>query len=114
MAKVTSKLQVTIPKSLAQRCGIQSGDEIEWSSAGDGIRLAAASTSPDLSSIENRLELFDAATARQKKRQRGKRRTVSDERGWTREDLYDRGRSPGKSCARRASKTSGSSRPSKK
>ena len=93
MAKVTSKLQVTIPKSLAQRCGIQSGDEIEWSSAADGIRLAPASTKPDASSIENRLELFDAATARQKKRQRGKRRAVSGERGWTREDLYDRGRS---------------------
>jgi AbrB family looped-hinge helix DNA binding protein len=93
MAKVTSKLQVTIPKSLAQRCGIQSGDEIEWSSAANGIRLAPARTKADVSSIENKLELFDAATARQKKRQRGARRGVAGERGWTREDLYDRGRS---------------------
>jgi AbrB family looped-hinge helix DNA binding protein len=90
MAKVTSKLQVTIPKSLAQRCGIQSGDEIEWSSAADGIRLVPANTRPDLS-IEGRLEIFDAASARPKKRQRGKRRAVSAERVWTREDRYDRG-----------------------
>ena len=93
MAKVTSKLQVTIPKALAQRCGIRSGDEIEWSSAANGIRLVPAGAKADVSSIENRLELFDAATARQKKRQRGTRRAVSAERGWKREDLYDRGRS---------------------
>jgi bifunctional DNA-binding transcriptional regulator/antitoxin component of YhaV-PrlF toxin-antitoxin module len=60
MAKVTSKLQVTIPKALAQQCGIRSGDDIQWSSAADGIRLAPASTKANVSSIENRLEFFDA------------------------------------------------------
>jgi bifunctional DNA-binding transcriptional regulator/antitoxin component of YhaV-PrlF toxin-antitoxin module len=30
MAKVTGKLQVTIPKSLTQRCGISAGDRIVW------------------------------------------------------------------------------------
>ena len=34
MSKVTSKLQVTLPKTIADRYGIQPGDEIEWSAAG--------------------------------------------------------------------------------
>jgi AbrB family looped-hinge helix DNA binding protein len=93
MAKVTSKLQVTIPKSLAQRCGIRSGDEIDWTAAADGIRLSPARSSSQSPSIDTRLELFDAATLRQKKRQRGKRRVASGDRGWVRADLYDRGRS---------------------
>jgi AbrB family looped-hinge helix DNA binding protein len=29
MGKVTSKLQVTVPKAIAQRYGIRPGDEIE-------------------------------------------------------------------------------------
>ena len=39
MSKVTSKLQVTIPKSVAERHRIRPGDEIRWASAGDGIRI---------------------------------------------------------------------------
>jgi AbrB family looped-hinge helix DNA binding protein len=93
MAKVTGKLQVTIPKSLAQRCGIRSGDEIEWASTADGIRLTPAATKPQSSSIETRLDLFDAATLRQKKRQRSRRGAISGERGRKRSDLYHRGRS---------------------
>ena len=30
MAKVTSKLQVTVPKAIADRFGIRPGDEIEF------------------------------------------------------------------------------------
>ena len=30
MAKVTSKLQVTLPKALADQYGIEPGDEIGW------------------------------------------------------------------------------------
>ena len=39
MAKVTSTLQVTVPKALADRYGIGPGDEIEWEAAGDVIRV---------------------------------------------------------------------------
>ena len=39
MAKVTSKLQVTVPKRLAERFEIAPGDEIEWEAAGDAIRV---------------------------------------------------------------------------
>ena len=38
MAKVTSKLQVTVPKALAERHGIAPGDEIDWQSAGSNHR----------------------------------------------------------------------------
>ncbi len=37
MAKVTSKLQVTIPKAIAHQYGIAPGDEIEFKAAGDMI-----------------------------------------------------------------------------
>ena len=39
MAKVTSKLQVTVPKALAEKYAIRPGDEIAWEAAGDVIRV---------------------------------------------------------------------------
>jgi len=94
MAKVTSKLQVTIPKTLADRSGIHPGDEIDWAESGDGLRIAPA-RARDSMTVELKLELFDSATARQKRRQRA-RKTVGvgvAGRGWTRADLYRDGRS---------------------
>jgi bifunctional DNA-binding transcriptional regulator/antitoxin component of YhaV-PrlF toxin-antitoxin module len=89
MAKVTSKLQVTLPKALAVRYGIRPGDEIEWQPAGDGIRIVARTQAapPD---VALRRRLFDLATERQ--RQRERERPMPREEGprdWTREDLYD-------------------------
>lgn len=40
MSKVTSKLQVTLPKRIAERHGIAPGDEIDFESAGETIRIA--------------------------------------------------------------------------
>ena len=94
MAKVTSKLQVTLPKAIADRYGITPGDEIEFQPAGDVIRLIppGGRTSTSLS-VAERLRLFDEATVRQEERQ--KRRSwpkpASGVRGWSREDLYTRG-----------------------
>jgi AbrB family looped-hinge helix DNA binding protein len=34
MSKVTGKLQVTLPKSIAERFNIKPGDQIEWEAAG--------------------------------------------------------------------------------
>lgn len=91
MSKVTSKLQVTIPKAIAERHGIRPGDEISWQSAGDVIRIATgAPARPD--TIEDRVELFDRATERQAERNRMRRPVGEGERGWTREELYIRGR----------------------
>ena len=39
MARATSKLQVTVPKTIAEQFAIRPGDEIDWIPAGDGIRV---------------------------------------------------------------------------
>jgi AbrB family looped-hinge helix DNA binding protein len=92
VAKVTSKLQVTIPKALAERFGIRPGDEITWEPAGDAIRIVPAAARPALA-LEDRLRLFDEATARQQRRNRrsGRARGPGTGRGWTRDELYTRG-----------------------
>ena len=93
MAKVTSKLQVTVPKAIATRYGIRPGDEIEWVPAGDAIRVVPAGRQARAADPEWRLKLFDAATERQRRRQSGgPRRRARGGRGWTREDLYDHAR----------------------
>lgn len=91
MAKVTSKLQVTVPKALAVRYGIEPGDEIAWEAAGDAMRVVPARRRSG-GSIASRLKLFDQATDRQRQRQAGVRVARAAERGWTREELYTRGR----------------------
>jgi AbrB family looped-hinge helix DNA binding protein len=99
MAKVTSKLQVTIPKRLADAYAIAPGDDIEFVEAGEGIRivLSGQRARTELSTAE-RLRLFDATTERQRRRDRasgvarpgpGKGGGKGD-RGWTREELYVR------------------------
>jgi AbrB family looped-hinge helix DNA binding protein len=93
MARVTSKFQVTIPRTIADQYGIEVGDELEFVPAGDVIRVVPAEARVERRSATERLELFDAATARQRQRQRQERRRGKKlERGWTREELYRRGR----------------------
>ena len=91
MAKVTSKRQVTVPKALADRYGIEPGAELEWQAAGDVIRVIPPGRRPPANSVETRLAVFDAATERQLTRQteRSGDRTRPADRGWTRDDLYD-------------------------
>jgi len=90
---VTSKLQVTLPKALAEQYRIKPGDEILWVSAGDAIRVVPAASKSHLEPVERRLALFDAATARLRaRRARGRRAKKHADRGWRREDLYVRGR----------------------
>ena len=93
MAKVTSKLQVTIPKALAEEVGLAPGDDILWSASGDVLRLTPTKEqAPD--TVAERLEIFDQASARQREREQSESpRKQPADRGWSREDLYDRGRS---------------------
>lgn len=91
MAKVTSKLQVTIPKALAREYGIEPGDEIEFQKAGHCIRiLPPKRRRMGIRSAKERLRLFDLMMAEQ--REREKRMTLPErtptDRGWKREDLY--------------------------
>ena len=95
MAKVTSKLQVTVPKAIAQRYGVQPGDDIRFEESGEVIRVvpADAGASTDGLDVAARLRLFDAATERQERREAGRQVRRGSTRGWTREDLYEHGRS---------------------
>ena len=95
MAKVTSKLQLTLPKAIADRYKIRPGDDLDWLPAGDAIRVVKreAEETPEPATTAERLRLFDQATARQRQREAklGKKKAVSHGRGWTREELYERG-----------------------
>jgi bifunctional DNA-binding transcriptional regulator/antitoxin component of YhaV-PrlF toxin-antitoxin module len=98
MSKVTSKLQVTLPRALAKQLGIKPGDDIAWEIAGEVMRIVPSarkvrSNSPDDASA--RLRLFDQATRRQRHREKSRKRELmiggKGGRGWTREELYTRG-----------------------
>jgi len=92
---VTSKLQVTLPKALATQYRIRPGDDILWVASGDAIRVVPARNELKAKdSAAARLKLFDQATERQRQRQRYRKRRpkAASHRGWTREELYDRGR----------------------
>jgi AbrB family looped-hinge helix DNA binding protein len=90
MSKVTSKYQVSIPKSLAEKIGIRVGDEIEWEEAAGTLRARASALPKAGFPVSERLRLFDDATARQEKRERARPLPRGKNRGWTREDLYRR------------------------
>jgi AbrB family looped-hinge helix DNA binding protein len=92
MARVTSKLQVTIPKVIAQLYGIEPGEEIEFLPAGDAIRVVPPTARESEADRAQRLDLFDRATERQQARQKTRETPAQpSERGWRREELYDRG-----------------------
>jgi bifunctional DNA-binding transcriptional regulator/antitoxin component of YhaV-PrlF toxin-antitoxin module len=94
MSKVTSKLQVTVPKALAVQYGIRPGDDIRFEAAGEVIRVVPTGkrTGMEGLDIDARLRLFDAATARQRIRDAGRQERPGDPRGWARKELYVRGR----------------------
>jgi bifunctional DNA-binding transcriptional regulator/antitoxin component of YhaV-PrlF toxin-antitoxin module len=106
MSKITSKLQLTVPKAIADQYQIRPGDNVEWVAAGDTIRVIhskATRQTQEGPTVEERLALFDKATERQREREanpdRGEipaERAIEPhkiERGWAREDLHTRGRS---------------------
>lgn len=103
MPKVTSKLQLTVPKKIADEYGIRPGDELEWIPAGESIRVQLMKKkvkSERELTVKQRVNLFDANTkwldelqARQlEDAKRNGKRITRNNRGWTREELYeDRG-----------------------
>ncbi len=95
MAKVTSKLQVTVPKAIADQYGIEPGQELEWLAGGDAIRVVPQrARETRAAQLARRVELFERATERQVQRQAGRRPAASSpaDRGWSRDELYERGR----------------------
>ncbi len=97
MSKVTSKLQVTLPKLIAEQIGIKPGDQIDWEVAGEIVRVIPVSKRRrNRKNLQARIRLYDGATRRQQERETSfdpaLLRAAHADRGWTREDLYSRGR----------------------
>ncbi|MBS3785981.1 MAG: AbrB/MazE/SpoVT family DNA-binding domain-containing protein [Gammaproteobacteria bacterium] len=93
MAKVTSKLQVTIPKAIAQAHGIKPGDKISFESAGEIIRVRSEiQPTKKVRSKAERMRLFNEMVERQREREKNRCFPTGfpkdDE--VTREALYDR------------------------
>lgn len=95
MSKVTSKLQITLPKRIAEQFGIKPGDEVEFVPAGDVIHVVPPGRrlKPQLSA-EERLRLFEGSTKWQQEyaKQLPLPAEPAKQRDWTREDLYTRGK----------------------
>jgi AbrB family looped-hinge helix DNA binding protein len=92
VAKVTGKLQITLPKALAERCGIRVGDELELRPVGQTIQIDKRAPRDASRLRRDRLAHFDDATARQRARNGAAQLVPAKSRGWTREELYVRGR----------------------
>jgi AbrB family looped-hinge helix DNA binding protein len=92
MPKVTGKLQLTVPKAIADQYGIRPGDELQLIAAGEAIRVIPAgknNRNEQERTVKERLELFDQATQRQRRRQAKAGKVVSPTaQGWKREELY--------------------------
>lgn len=95
MSRVTSKLQVTIPRRIAEQFSIKPGDDIDFVATAEGLRVVTAAR-PDATvlSVAERLRLFDEANERQRQRQASMTLPAESPagRGWTREELYTRGK----------------------
>lgn len=92
MSKVTGKLQITLPKRLAEIYGIRVGDEVEIVPAGESIAIVPARAARSMLSTEERLRSFDEASRRLEARARRVARAPAENRGWSRDELYSRGR----------------------
>ena len=92
MAKVTGKFQITLPKALVDQFGIRVGDELELRPVGRSIHIDSRSARDVTRRRHDGLVHFDQATKRQQVRQRAGSLPPARSRGWTREDLYVRGR----------------------
>src|ERR1700720_895920 len=68
IAKVTSKYQVTVPRTIAEKYHIRPGDDIDWMAAGEVIRVIPRDKQAAPEDRELRLRLFDQATERHRKR----------------------------------------------
>ena len=89
MSKVTSKLQVTIPKAIADRYRIRPGDEVRWEVREPGPMMVPATTTRPRLTPEERVALFDAEMARIERIQSRRKWPRLKKRDWKRADLYE-------------------------
>ena len=98
MTGVTGKFQITLPKRLVDTYGIRVGDEVELVAAGDSIVIVPARSCRQELSTEEQLRLFDATSQWLESREWPVTYASDEPRGWTREELYERGRPRGHQC----------------
>jgi bifunctional DNA-binding transcriptional regulator/antitoxin component of YhaV-PrlF toxin-antitoxin module len=101
MAKVTGKYQITLPKTVVDRCAIRIGENLQFYSVGESIQIKRQQSKDDQISRKERLAHFDKSTQRHNKRHSkhhsapGRKAaatpSATTSRGWKREDLYTRG-----------------------
>ena len=93
MVRVPSKLQATSPKALAAQLGVRPGDDVDWTISGNSLHVTPSKDRRQVLDLETRLRLFHQATDRQCRRRREATVALADgDRGWSRKDLYERGR----------------------
>ena len=91
-SKVTSKLQVTIPKAIADRFGIRPGGTIVWEVAGGGLRVTSPGRGRRLEAAERERLFRESIRASRAAEGAAINAAAAAKRGWTRDDLYeDRG-----------------------
>ena len=91
VSRVTSKLQVTLPKAIADAHDIRPGSEIQFESGIDCIRIVVGKSRSELS-LEEKLRLLKEARIRQQSRNKKFRHpTKPVRRDSRRDDLYERG-----------------------
>lgn len=89
MAKVTGKFQITLPKAAVTQSGIAVGDTLDIRVNGGALLVTRRTASGTGRGPREQLRHFDRATKRQHKRATAPKGAT---RGWTREELYTRGR----------------------
>ena len=89
---MTSKLQVTLPKPLAEQLGVRPGDEFDWEVSARALHIVPRGASSGLAAVD-RAARFRASVERQLRLQaeRGVVPQKEADRGWTRDELYDLG-----------------------
>jgi len=94
MSKVSSKYQITLPRELARSHRIEPGEHVYFEDAGSAIYLRRGKSEPcsGADALTENLGRFDAASERQAVRDRTWPVAAEppSDRGWTREELYQR------------------------
>ncbi len=90
--KVTSKLQVTIPKALATQLGIKPGDRLEWEMLGRALQMVPIRAGRRLRDQERSTRWAQMVKRGLARRDAacGAGPHATQGRGWTRAELYDR------------------------
>lgn len=92
--KVTSKLQVTIPKALATQLGIKPGDRLQWEMLGRALQMVPIRAGRSLREQERSArwaQMVERGLARRDDA-RDAAQQAPGGRGWTRAELYERQR----------------------